>query len=299
MDRYEQFRSAAIDRGIPEDEVGRFAEHLRFAVWAWPGEDGEEPVGQMGGLPRLPVGEEWPGGGYPLPFIGSVDCAALPRAEGLGLPADGSLLFFLHHEEDMDEHPSPANSRVLYVPAGTETEVAAPPPDHDSRTFFCEEIPFLIPEQRITARVRPELSDWIEDRDSQFAAEDVKQLVDELKHIDQLCGVVGELWPEEGDRYRSTLQIGGYCRNVGSSDDPHSQMSFDSVQNRRAAGTDLSADERRRLQREEQHRLVREWLPLAQFPTQSDVYYGCFLLRAEDLAEKRFDQMRSYTMFTE
>ena len=41
MDRYEQFRSVAIDRGMPEDEVGRFAEHLRFAVWAWPGKDGE------------------------------------------------------------------------------------------------------------------------------------------------------------------------------------------------------------------------------------------------------------------
>jgi hypothetical protein len=288
MDRYEQFRSAAIDRGMPEDEVGRFAEHLRFAVWAWPGKDGEETVGHMGGLPRLPVGVQWPGGESPLPFIGSVDCAALPRAEGLGLPADGSLLFFLHHEEDMDEHPSPAYSRVLYVPAGTETEVAAPPPDHDSRTFFCEDIAFLVPEQRITARVRPELPDWIEDRDARFEAGNVKQL----------CEIVGELWPETDDRYRSTLQIGGYCRNVGSSDDPHSQMSFDSVQ-KRAAGSDLSIDERRRLQREEEHQLVREWLPLAQFPTQSEVYYGCFLLRAEDLAAKRFDQMRSYTMFTE
>ena len=123
MDRYEQFHSAAIDRGIPEGEVGRFAEHLRFAVWAWPGEDGEDTVGQVGGLPRLPAGVEWPGGEPPLPFIGSVDCAALPRAEGLGLPAGGSLLFFLHHEEDMEEHPSTAYSRVLYVPAGTETEL--------------------------------------------------------------------------------------------------------------------------------------------------------------------------------
>ena len=80
MDRYEQFRSAAIDRGIPEDEAGRFAEHLRFAVWAWPCQDGEEVVGQAGGLPRLPVGMQWPGGEFPLPFIGSVECAALPSA---------------------------------------------------------------------------------------------------------------------------------------------------------------------------------------------------------------------------
>jgi hypothetical protein len=76
-------------------------------------------------------------------------------------------------------------------------------------------------------------------------------------------------------------------------------MAFDSLQNRRVAGSELSLDERLRLQGEEKEQLVREWLPLAQFPTQSEVYYGCFLLRAEDLAAKRFDQMRSYTMFTE
>ena len=299
MDRYEQFRSAAIDRGIPEDEVGRFAEHLRFALWAWPGEDGEEVVGQMGGLPRLPVGVGWPGGDEsPLPFIGSVDCAALPRAEGLGLPADGSLLFFLHHEEDMEEHPSTAYSRVLYVPAGTETEVAAPPSDHDSRTFFCENIPFLVPERRITARVAAELPDWIKDRDVQHEADTVKHLFDELKHIDQLCEIVGELWPETDDPYWSPLRIGGYCRNIGGADDPHTQMTFDSVQNR-TAGENLPIEERWRLQREEKPQLVREWLPLAQFPTQSEEYFGCFLIRAEDLAAKRFDQMRSWTMFTE
>ncbi|HUQ55244.1 DUF1963 domain-containing protein [Lentzea sp.] len=56
-------------------------------------------MGQGGGLPRLPVGVGWPG--TSLPFIASVDCAALPRAEGLPLPEDGSLLFFLHHEHDL------------------------------------------------------------------------------------------------------------------------------------------------------------------------------------------------------
>jgi hypothetical protein len=299
MDRYEQFRSAAVDRGIPEDEVGKFAEHLRFAVWTWPAEDGEDTVGRMGGLPRLPAGVDWPGGESPLPFIGSVDCAALPRAEELDLPAGGSLLFFLHHEEDVEEHPSTDYARVLHVPAGTPTQEAAPPPDHDSRTFFCESIPFLIPEQRITAQVLPELPDWIADRSVQFEAETVKQLFDELKHIDQLCELVGELWPEGKSRYRCTLRLGGYCHNVGSSDDPHTQMSSDSVREQQAANSGLSSDERWRLQREEGQRLVGEWLPLAQFPTQSEVYCGCFLIRAEDLAAQRFDQMRSFTMFTE
>ncbi|MFD4669633.1 DUF1963 domain-containing protein [Lentzea sp. NPDC058450] len=281
MDRHEQFRNAAIDRGIPEDEVDAFAEHLRFAVWARPAADGEESAGRMGGLPLLPAGVDWPGGEFPLPFIGSVDCAALPRAEGLDLPADGSLLFFLHHEEDMEEHPSTDYARVLHVPAGTQTQEAAPPPDHDSRTFFCESIPFVAPEQRIAAQVLPELPDWIADRDV------------------QLCELVDELWPEAKNRYRYTLHLGGYCTNVGSSDGPHTQMSFDSVQEQRAANPDLSSDERWRLQREEEQRLVGQWLPLAQFSTQSEVYYGCFLIRTEDLAAKSFDRMRSFTMFTE
>lgn len=299
MDRFEQFRSAAVDRGIPEDEVGRFAEHLRFAVWTWPTEDDEKTAGRLGGLPRLPVGVDWPGGDFPLPFIGSMDCAALPRAEGFDLPADGSLLFFLHHEEDMEEHPSTGYSRVLHVPAGTETHEATPPPGHDSRTFFCESIPFLVPEQRITAQVLPELPDWIVDGEVQFKAETVKRWFDELKHIEELRELVDELWPEGKNRHRYTLHLGGYCRNIGTSDDPHSQMSFDSVQEQGSATSGLSYDERWGLQREEEQRLVGEWLPLAQFPTQSEVYYGCFLIRAEDLAAQRFDRMRSFTMFTE
>ncbi|WP_399342135.1 hypothetical protein [Umezawaea sp. Da 62-37] len=66
-----------------------------------------------------------------MPFIGSVDCAALPRADGLGLPVNGTLLFFhvfLHHEEDMEEHPTTEFSRVLYVPADKKAEVTSPPP---------------------------------------------------------------------------------------------------------------------------------------------------------------------------
>ena len=75
-------------------------------------------------------------------------------------------------------------------------------------------------------------------------------------------------------------------------------MTFDSVQNR-AAGVGLPIEERWRLQREEKPQLVREWLPIAQFPTQSEDYFGCFLIRTEDLTAKRFDLMRSHTMFSE
>ncbi|MGE7059807.1 DUF1963 domain-containing protein [Staphylococcus hominis] len=198
----------------------------------------------------------WPGDDYPLPFIGSVDCAALPRAEGLDLPTDGSLLFFLHHEEDMEEHPTSEFSRVLYVPAGSETEVSSPPPGHDTRTFFHENIPFLIPERRLTAWVQPVLPDWIEERDVEFQADAVKQLFGELKHIEPLCELVDDLWPHQ-DRF-CTLRIGGYCREIGGQNSPWTQMAFDNLRSRRAADPDMAREERFRLQRAEEHRLVRD-----------------------------------------
>ncbi|MDX3659804.1 DUF1963 domain-containing protein [Streptomyces sp. ID05-26A] len=283
MNRYEQFRATAPDRGIPGDESDEFADQLRFAIVASPGDGG---AGQFGGLPRLPVGVEWPGGEYPLPFIGSVDCAALPRAEGLDLPADGSLLFFLNHDEDMEEHPTSEFSRVLYVPTDAVTEVASPPPGYDTRTFFHEDLPFLVPESLLSAKVQPVLPKWIEDRDDTV----------ELKHIDQLCALVDELWPTHDDFW--TLRIGGYGKEIGGQSSPWGQMAFDNVQGR-LAGTDVSREERSRLLREEEHRLTQEWVPLAQFATASEFYYGCFLITTDDLAARRFDQMRSFTMFTE
>ncbi|MFD5827203.1 DUF1963 domain-containing protein [Lentzea sp. NPDC060358] len=294
MNRYEQFRQAAIDRGIPEDEVGEFTEYLRFAVWTDTAGEGDEVVGQLGGLPRLPVGTAWPD---PLPFIGSVDCAALPRAEGLPLPDDGTLLFFLHHEEDMEameDEGTSDYSRVIHVPAGVETEVAPSPRDPDSRTHFCEHLPFLVPERPITAWVQPELPDWFEDRDPRFRPAAVNQLLDGMKHVEQLRELLEELWPSR--EHGSPLRFGGHCSELGSSDGPFTQMSYGAVE---GTGADLSREERSRLRHEEESRLNREWVTFAQFRTQSEFYYGCFLLKLDDLVARRFDEMRSFTMFTE
>ncbi|MFD9700311.1 DUF1963 domain-containing protein [Lentzea sp. NPDC059081] len=300
MDRYEEFRRAATDRGIPAGEIDRFTGQLRFAIWTGKAGADDTEAGQLGGLPRLPAGLEWPrADSYPLPFIGSVDCAALPRVDGLPLPEDGTLLFFLHHEEDMEGQPHEGASeyaRVLHVPAGTETTVADLPPGHDL-SMFCEEIPFVIPEERISAWVHPDLPEWLEDRDAEFETADVKQLLAELEHVDQLCELVDELWPSPSRG--SALRFGGYVSEVGSSDGPWTQMADDTLRNAPEPYLDLPREERFRRLHEEEDRLVREWVNLAQFYTQSDVYYGCFLISAEDLAAGRFGEMRSYTMFTE
>ena len=127
MDYHQQFHRAAIERGIPEDEVSKFAEFLRFAVWTSERPNGV-PVGRSGGLPRLPVGMEWPSSEHgPLPFVASFDCAALPGVVGLALPSDGSLLLFLHHEWAHDAYSVAHEqrfARVVYVPAGNDTATA-------------------------------------------------------------------------------------------------------------------------------------------------------------------------------
>ncbi|WP_051765358.1 DUF1963 domain-containing protein [Saccharothrix syringae] len=259
MDRHEQFRRAAIDRGIPDDDVDRFTDQLRFAIWASTCGADEEVVGQDGGLPRLPVGVKWPSSesGLPLPFIASIDCAALPRAEGLPLPADGSLLFFLHHENDYEDPLDESGyARVLYVPSGTETVVATPLPDRDSARFFNENLPFLLPEHRLTAWVEAVLPDWIDDEEeAEFKSDVVKQLLDDLKHIDELWELVDELWPpREGAKFR----LGGYCTEIGGQDPPLVEMANANFRSRHGAGPDFSNPEQAHLYEKEECRLTRE-----------------------------------------
>lgn len=294
MDRHEQFRSAAAERGIPRDDIDRFARHLRFAISACTAEEGDEVVGRMGGLPELPVGMEWPGENGPLPFIGSVDCAALPRATGLPLPEDGSLLFFLHHEDDYEDAPSSA--LVLHVPADTETETAEEPPEEDTKGIYnCYDIPFLYPEEALTASVVPELPEWM-GGDLEQEADSVRQLHGELEHREELVDLVAELWPETS---YGLLHLGGYCRTIGGTVSPWWQMATDHFQSLRKNDPESWRKPGDAARREEEQRLIQEWVPLAQFPTADEVYYGCFLIRKDDLAARRFDRMRSFTMFTE
>lgn len=273
MNRYELLRRAAADEGVPREEADQFAEQLRFAVWLGYAAPGDQVVGWSEGAATLPAGAEWPTSrtGSPLPFTASADCALLPRAEGLTLPDDGSLVFFLDPEGDLNAQPgmtAPEFARVLHVPA----EVGAVSPGEDSTA--------------LTAWVEPVLPEWIEDREG----------TDEVEHVDRLCDLVEKLWPEQ-DRGLA-LRIGGYTRRKRGQDTPWTQMAKLNLRDR-LSDPDLPRPERFRLRREEEQRLLRDWVPLAQFHTGSDYYHGCFLISSDDLAARRFDGMRSFTIFTE
>jgi uncharacterized protein YwqG len=234
----------------------------------------------------------------PLPFIASVDCAALPRVDGLGLPEHGVLLFFLEHEYSSDAcsiDDEQQYARVVYVPAGTRTvAVEELPAGHDewSLTF---ETPFERARRDLYATVQPELPGWLEDDDNLDAANDfVQGLARGLTHTEELKGLVDELWPEQQHHFNPYL--GGYSMELGVGDNPESHLAAAAV---KAAHPDWSWSEQYAAEQVETQRLMREWVPLAQFETADDVYYGRFLIRHEDLAARRFDKVLSFTMFTE
>lgn len=96
----------------------RPAFHLRAV------EDGETPVGFLGGLPLLPADVEWPvwEGHGPLSFIGCVDCDQVPGEElDIPLPDHGLLLFFYFNGagadgvDYLDTATIAGGTRVLYV----------------------------------------------------------------------------------------------------------------------------------------------------------------------------------------
>ena len=304
MSQHQQFRHAAIGRGIPEDEVSTFAEFLRFAIWTNGATTGD-PVGQLGGLPHLPVGMEWPAG--PLPFVASFDCAALPRVDGLALPADGSLLFFLQHE-DAYEAGSVAreqeHARVVYVPSGVNT-APAERPDNTEEMFYNTTLEFVQPEHKLFATVVAELPDWFEDEDldGNPRSNDQEHLALHLPHLDELCALAEELWPQGNG---ADVFLGGYSMVDGGTrtdhmfETPETVMADEILDAREKAGEVAPASWRERCVQVEKEALqvMREWVPLAQF-VPDDVYRGRFLIRHADLAAGRIDKALSFTDFTE
>ncbi|KUL27056.1 YwqG family protein [Actinoplanes awajinensis] len=277
MDHQRRFHQAAIERGIPETAIGAFAEFLRFGIWT-SARPGGVPVGRSGGLPRLPAGTAWPSSEFgPLPFIVAIDCAALPRVDGLALPVQGSLLFFLHHEhayEACSTTEEQEHARVIYVPAGVHTEVAVEP-DHDDEMFCDPELAFVRPEHELFATVVAELPGRLEG------------LRPDLRQVTELRALAEELWPKLNS---ADVYLGGYTADIGALATDHL---YDTPETRMAEKTRQG-----RSLEEETLRVMREWVPLAQFDP-DDVHIGRFLIRHEDLAASRFDKALSFTAFTE
>ncbi|MFK3733919.1 DUF1963 domain-containing protein [Streptomyces sp. NPDC088090] len=286
MDHRGEFRRAALELGIPGDEISRFSQHLRLAIGLSGGGDGS-PVGHIGGLPRLPVGMKWPSAGdVPLPLLLSVDCGELPRIEGFDLPADGRLLFFVRQEMDFGTSRSDPGqyARVVYVPDGTKTVVAEPP---DS-ACASERID-------VCAELRADLPLWLEEGDedegwhefwedlewddmSPFQQQLVRYMERELPHLAELRSLAYDLWPSG-----AYLVIGGYA------DDEATVGSI--TAKTLAKGKWLSCTD------EDALRLASEWIPLANEARGYAEYYTKFMIRHDDLTAARWDKALTVTVF--
>lgn len=290
MNERDQFRRAAIEQGVPEDEVARFAELIRFQIHAGQREEGVH-VGRRGGRPRLPVGMPWPTcpKGFPLPFLLRLDCAALPRVPDLALPADGTLLFFLNPDNAMracgieDEQ---AYARVVHVPAGAETV--------DGEYVLPAREPFLAPEHELYAGLQAELPDWL-DRSEDWLCDTQIQLLRDMPHRKEMSALVERLWPERNWWIQRDVFVGGYTI---SAQDPPEVIMADLERERQAMS--LPRPERMVALYEEEQRVMREWVPLAQFGVPDEEYVNArFLIRHDDLAAGRFDRALSFCEFTE
>ena len=276
MDHQGQFRRAALEAGIPPDEIGRFTQHLRMSI-RLSGSPGDRPVGQFGGSPRLPVGRQWPvAGGSRLPFVFSVDCAALPRIDGFGLPADGSLLFFLDHEKDhlAGAAGDQSHARVVYVPADVDTEVVEQAENGE--------------QYDVGATLMADLPDWDRGED-----EDDLQLARDLPHLDELRALASELWPP-GNGLASAF-LGGYA-----DDEVIRSFAEQILAGREQAGEIVIPVAKWYSHVEaERHRLTGEWLSLARFPLADGLYSGGFVIRHDDLAAGRLERALPVTEFSE
>ena len=127
----DQFRTEALERDIPADDVERWIELARPCALLTSGGAGPI-VGRFGGSVMLPAAAEDPR----FPLIVTIDCAALPTdVTDLPLPSDGQLLLFGFPDSDGN---SDSVGDVVYVPAGTNVEERATHPTFDLPPDYAE-----------------------------------------------------------------------------------------------------------------------------------------------------------------
>lgn len=285
MDHQGKFRRAALESGIPDDEINRFSRYLRLAIGLSGRGDGP-PVGHIGGLPRLPVGMKWPSvGDIALPLLLSVNCGALPRVDGFDLPADGTLLFFVHKERDFDEFRAAPEqyARVVYVSDGTETAIAEPPDPGcvtrriDAYADLRADLPLWLDEGDEDWHEFWEDLEW--DDMSSFQQQLARYRERELPHLDELRSLAYDLWSSGAH-----LVIGGYA------DD---EVTMDGVTAKSLGGGGWFSS----LPEEDALRSACDWIPLVNEGRVYAEHYTKFMIRHDDLAAARWDKALSVTGF--
>ncbi|OPC78531.1 hypothetical protein B4N89_39560 [Embleya scabrispora] len=271
---------------LPSDLAERWIALLRPCVRLRRADAGEQVVAVLGGVPELPSGVDWPDWPEvgPLSFIASVRCAALPAAgRAAGVPGDGTLLFFYFdgRGEDAGDDESAfvsvydpqtwVGARVLYVPEGTPVSPVEPP---------CGPAPY--PRVELAADVEQSAPDlW-------------------LPQVREALLGSGDPWPEPREIpvglrpfRRAFAKLDG---RIGHRVGGHAVPIQGPVEYE-AASADLGVE--RPWGEPQLDAEATRWLLLAQFDSDEDagMEWGdagtlYWLIRSEDLADRRFDRAR-------
>ncbi len=238
---------------------------------------------------------EWPSAGdVPLPLLLSIDCGALPRVDGFGLPTGGTLLFFVNQEMD-HEDSSGRYARVVYVPDGTRTAAA------EALSSEC-----LREKVDVSAELQAELPLWLQEGDededwhefwedldwedmSPFQQQLFWYMEHDLPHLDALRALAHDLWPSGAG-----VAIGGYA-----DDEVINSIAEQSLAGREKAG-DIPAIPTGKWHshlEQEKHRLTSEWISLVSEPRVYEEYCTSFVIRHDDLAAARVDKALAVTTF--
>jgi Domain of unknown function (DUF1963) len=244
--------------------------------------EGEEPVGWVGGVPRLPADVEWPvwEGHGPLNFIAAFDCARVPTKDlDIPLPESGTLLFFYYDglgdgSVAFDDPDSVFNgTRVLHIPADAELAPAAAPEGTSPfpRLELGGELIATAPDNENTALIAA----YGDPQDPVAYVEYPTTDPDGTGFWDDVTAFRRDNWPHH--------RVGGYSLPVQGAVEPEGARAFHPGEEQEAetARKELATDLVLLIQIDSDPRVGMAW---------ADAGRLYWMIRREDLAAGRFDK---------
>ncbi|QXJ21960.1 DUF1963 domain-containing protein [Actinomadura graeca] len=265
-DKLDRYRSAALESGIPSEDVERWLGLVRRRVILTTEGKGP-PAGRLGAPIMLPPGLHVPAvdGEVREHLIATIDFAALPAdATNLPLPPDGHLLLFAY--PDLDG----CDGSAVYIPAGTTVQERKVEYDYDPADLLAD----MDFDTELQGELR--LQEDVSLPDHEFF--DTKEIALDLAahpHAKELR----EVWSQApGEGHPRCLRIGGYALDREGYGDPV----FDCA----SKETGIPSVEQFM---SEDWVLLAEWYPSGLEHLWSAIVY--WAIRKQDLEERRFDRV--------
>ncbi|MET7673079.1 hypothetical protein, partial [Micromonospora luteifusca] len=122
-----------------------------------------------------------------------------------------------------------------------------------------------------------------------------RDLERDLPHLDELCALANDLWPP--DNGYASAYIGGYADEEVVKSFAEQTLAW----REKTGEIVIPVAKWYSHVEKETHRLTSEWVSLARFPVDNELYYrsdGSFVIRHDDLAAGRLDEALSMAELT-